>query len=688
MQKTMSINVNAKTEKWYNVPPELMFVIKLFLFLMVFFALSRGFLLWQNITLAKNIPNSVISKSFLVGIGFDARISSMMVLPVFVWSLLPIIGWQYRRWTIRIVIFLTAIVYSIFMFLTLSEVEFYKEFQDRYNTLATHYILDDPITVIKMLWNGFPVITYTIIWAVIVIILGMVMLRMIKSRLPNQFLWKRYFFRLGAWAAILIPLLVFGVRGTARGGPPLRWGDACFSKYKFANHLALNGTFMLGRTLFVKKRNKRDKMWRKVMTKQKALEIARKMILLPGDKLVKTNEYPLMRIPGKEGRTFSYKTTPKNVVLILGETFSAQLAGATGNKYNATPEFDKLVKHGILFDRFFSQGTHTHQGMFATICSIPNLPGHEFIMQTEDGRQTFTSFISILKQYGFSTVYVYNGSFNWDNQYGFFRNQGMDKFFGATDFKNPKFLDPTWGVSDEEMFDQSLIEIDKITKKGPAFAFLQTLSNHAPYDLPPPAPFSGVVGPESLSKRLQGIRYADWAMGKFFEKAKDKKWFKETLFIILGDHSFAYLQPDTLMDITIQHIPLLFYYPGYESHGGEIKHTIGSQMDILPTTIGLLDIYPTNQCWGRDLFRLPPGDQGWAIIKPTGSSQVASYISGNKFFSLTSRKEQRLYKYNLVPWSFEIITNQPKVEAEFKEKLQGYVETAINALVNKKAGLK
>jgi len=648
MSRTINdiIKTKLKTEKWYSVPPELIFSIKLFLFLMVFFALSRGFLLWQNIALAKNIPNNVIIKSFLVGIGFDARISSMMVLPAFVWSLLPIIGWQYRKWTIKIVVFLTAMIYSIFMFLALSEVEFYKEFQDRYNTLATHYILDDPITVIKMLWNGYPVIIYTIIWAVIVIILGWAILQTVKSRLPNQFSWKKYFFRLGGWSVVLIPLLVFGVRGTARGGPPLRWGDAYFSKYTFANHLALNGIFMLGKTMFRKKHGKKDKIWRKAMNIQKALEIARKMVLLPGDKLIKSN------------------------------------------KYNATPEFDKLVKRGILFDRFFSQGTHTHQGMFATICSVPNTPGHEFIMQTEDGRQTFTSFISILKQYGFSTVYVYNGSFNWDNQHGFFRNQGMDKFLGATDFKNPKFIDPTWGVSDEKMFNRSLIEIDEMTKKGPAFAFLQTLSNHAPYDLPPPAPFSGIVGPESLSKRLQGIRYTDWAMGNFFEKAKKKKWFKNTLFIILGDHSFAYLQPDTLMDITIQHIPLFFYYPRDESHAGEVRHTVGSQIDILPTAIGLLDISPTNQCWGRDLFRLPPGDKGWAVIKPTGSSQVASYISGNKFFSLTSRKQQGLYKYNLVPWSFETITNQPKVEAEFKEKLQGYVETAINALVNKKAGLK
>ena len=34
---------------------------------------------------------------------------------------------------------------------------------------------------------------------------------------------------------------------------------------------------------------------------------------------------------------------------------------------NITPYFDKLSKEGLLFTQFFSNGTHTHQGMFATM---------------------------------------------------------------------------------------------------------------------------------------------------------------------------------------------------------------------------------------------------------------------------------------------------------------------------------
>jgi len=46
--------------------------------------------------------------------------------------------------------------------------------------------------------------------------------------------------------------------------------------------------------------------------------------------------------------------------------------------------------------------------------------------------------------------------FFWDNQQGFFRSQGMSNFIGRDGFRAPIFIDPTWGVSDEEMFNRAL----------------------------------------------------------------------------------------------------------------------------------------------------------------------------------------------------------------------------------------
>jgi phosphoglycerol transferase MdoB-like AlkP superfamily enzyme len=141
------------------------------------------------------------------------------------------------------------------------------------------------------------------------------------------------------------------------------------------------------------------------------------------------------------------RTLPiRNVVVILMESFAGHFVGALGGTGDITPHFDKLAKEGLLFDRFFSNGTHTHQGMFATMACFPNLPGFEYLMRTPEGAHKFSGLPQLLSARGYDNLYVYNGNFQWDNQSGFFSNQGMTNFIGREDFVNPVYMDPTWGV--------------------------------------------------------------------------------------------------------------------------------------------------------------------------------------------------------------------------------------------------
>lgn len=169
------------------------------------------------------------------------------------------------------------------------------------------------------------------------------------------------------------------------------------------------------------------------------------------------------------------KTLPiKNVVVILMESFAGHSVGALGRPGNITPYFDKLSKEGLLFDRFFSNGTHTHQGMFATMACFPNLPGFEYLMQTPEGSHKLSGLPQLLSARKFDDVYVYNGDFAWDNQSGFFSNQGMTNFIGRNDFVNPVFSDPTWGVSDQDMFNRGLEELKSPRRRQ---AVLRTAAN-------------------------------------------------------------------------------------------------------------------------------------------------------------------------------------------------------------------
>ena len=677
------------SKKTQLLPAEIRFLFKLIFIGLAAFALVRLGLLWRNWELAAYTPALLLIKSFLVGIRFDLAVLSYLLVPLLLWMLIPKWGWQYKRPAFRVLPWALGILFGLIIFICFVEIEFYREFHQRLNRLAFQYLSEDPATVLSMIWNGYPVIPYLLAIAAFVYLLVWLLKRiMSKKELVIPYNNKRHWKRTVPIGMVVFVLLIAGSRGGFNAGAPLRWGDAYFSNSNFANHLALNGIFTLGNAALNRSREgKMSSHWLNRMAYKKALSTTRKMVLQSGDQLHDRDVYPLLRVSAVKKRTFNYGKSPKHIVLILMESFSAEFVGRLGAGYNATPVFDRLIDKGILFDRFFSQGTHTHQGLFATLSSFPNLPGFEFLMQNSHGQQAFRSFPAILKEVGFSTTYVYNGRFTWDNQEGFFRNQGMQRFVGVDDYVNPRYMDPTWGVSDEDMFVRGVAEIDRSAKHGRAFVLLQTVSNHAPFKLPAPAPFSDLKGPERLKKRLNGIRYSDWALGRFFQLARTRPWFKDTLFVILGDHGFGYQSPKAMLDLGPHHVPLLLYYPGDRTAQARRIHTVSSQVDVLPTVLGLARIKRMHQSWGRDLFRLARNDPGWAVIKSSGDSQVVGLVHGSTLLVVTPKLPPQQYRYRLNPWRAQKLSITTRDNKYWTTRLYSYIVTGLGALLSHRAGV-
>jgi phosphoglycerol transferase MdoB-like AlkP superfamily enzyme len=369
------------------------------------------------------------------------------------------------------------------------------------------------------------------------------------------------------------------------------------------------------------------------------------------------------------------------------ESLAGHAVGALGAGGNITPEFDKLAGEGLLFSRFFSNGTHTHQGMFASMGCFPNLPGFEYLMQTPEGGNWFSGLPQLLSARQFDNLYVYNGDFAWDNQYGFFGRQGIRNFIGRNEFVNPLVSDPTWGVSDQDMFERAAEELAKKGAGGkPFYAVLQTLSNHTPYPLPAKLPVEPVTGRGALDQHLTAMRYADWALGRFFEKARKAPYFKETLFVIVGDHGFANEGQLTEMNLARFNVPLLLIAPGIREKFGAMRQTVGSQVDIVPTIMGRLGGSVRHQCWGRDLLNLPAGDPGYAVVKPSGGEQVVAIFAGNKLLVQAKSVEPKVYSYLLgSDWSASLVEHAPE-EADMKHRLEAYLQTATRSLLENTAG--
>ncbi|MDF2490085.1 MAG: rane protein, partial [Pseudomonas sp.] len=335
------------------------------LVIMLMLSLVRLGLLLYNSDMIGDTPPATVAEGFFNGLRFDLRVVVYLSIPLLLAVLSP---WAMaRRGFFRLWLTLAA---STVMFLGLVEMDFYREFHQRLNGLVFQYIKEDPKTVMSMLWYGFPVVRYLLAWIFGTWLLSLLFKGIDRLTRGENAPAVPWYNRLAVFMVILL-VAVVAARGTLRQGPPMRWGDAFTTDSNFINQLGLNGTLTLIDAAHSRFGEDRSKVWKATLDPVVAQQSVRDLLLTPSDRLVDADSAAIRR----DFTPPADRTLPiKNVVVILMESFAGHSVGALGSQNNITPYFDKLAKEGLLFDRFFSNGTHTHQGMFATMACFPNLP--------------------------------------------------------------------------------------------------------------------------------------------------------------------------------------------------------------------------------------------------------------------------------------------------------------------------
>ena len=644
---------------FYGLAAHLRFTSASALALLALFALLRLGLLLFNRELIGSTPLGSFFEAFGNGLRFDLRVTVYILLPL----LLGVLSVRVMaaRGLLRLWVSVCA---SLAILLGLIELNFYREFHQRLNSLVFQYLQEDPGMFALFRWlerltRGAPVLHST-------------------SASRGGAAW----YTRTAVFTLLVLVCVVAARGTLRQGPPLRWGDAFTTESMFANHLGLNATLSLYDAARNRLSSHRDNSWKATLPSDQAQSITRELLLTDNDQLVDAELAPVRRDfrPPVDGQL-----PVRNVVVILMESFAGRFVGALGSGEGITPNFDRLAEDGLLFSRFFANGTHTHQGMFASMACFPNLPGFEYLMQTPEGGNRFSGLPQLLSARQFNDVYVYNGDFAWDNQSGFFSNQGMTRFIGRGDYVDPVVADPTWGVSDQDMFARAAEELGQLDRGKPFYALLQTLSNHTPYALPEQLPVAPVQGHGNLDQHLTAMRYSDWALGQFFDRVRGEPWYAQTLFVVVGDHGFGVPEEVTEMDLFRFNVPLLLIAPGITERFGSRRDVVGTQVDVVPTIMGRLGGEVRHQCWGRDLLSLAANDPGFGIIKPSGSDQTVAMIRGDRVLVQPKEQSARLYRYRLGANPHGERLAPDSDTAQLQRQLEAYLQTATASLLGNRS---
>src|SRR5690606_9578613 len=96
---------------------------------------------------------------------------------------------------------------------------------------------------------------------------------------------------------------------------------------------------------------------------------------------------------------------------------------------------------------------------------------------------------------------------------------------------------------------------------------------------------------------LNAVKYADHALGRFFEQAQRSAYWANTVFLVVADHN-SRVYGDALVPVKRFHIPGLIL-------GGPVTPGVisepASQIDLAPTLISLLGLQGRHPLVGRDL---------------------------------------------------------------------------------------
>lgn len=296
-----------------------------------------------------------------------------------------------------------------------------------------------------------------------------------------------------------------------------------------------------------------------------------------------------------------------NVIQITVESLSANFLSRYGNANGITPSLDKLADRSLVFDRFYATGTRTDRGMEALTLSVPPTPGRSLVKRPENSG-LFT-LGSVFRSKGYNTAFIYGGFGYFDNMNAFFGGNGYRVVDRNGVGKEDITFANAWGACDEDLYRWALREADRDYAEGkPFFHFVMTTSNHRPYTFP-----EGRIDlPSKASGRNGAVKYSDFAIGEFFRQAADKPWFKNTIFVVVGDHC-ASSAGKTALPIENYHVPLLVYSPGGQLASGVVTKAT-SQIDYGPTLLGLLQWSYPSRFFGRDVLSDEADEDGPLFI--------------------------------------------------------------------------
>ncbi|UYZ60689.1 LTA synthase family protein [Hymenobacter latericus] len=453
--------------------------------------------------------------------------------------------------------------------------------------------------------------------------------------------------------ALVAGLAVLGIRGGLQL-KPLRPGHAFVQTPPSLGHLALNSTFTFIKSFGQKVLERRD-YFATPAALQQALGAS----------------YPAPR-PQPTA------TRPDNVVILLVEGFASEYNGIENpGQRSYTPFFDSLATQGLLFREHYANGRRSIEALPAVLAGLPGLMESPYITSNFQTNELH-GLGELLGRQGYTTS-VFHGAQNGTMGFNVFAGKaGIRQYYGLEEYprgaKSPDY-DGHWGIFDEPYLQYFARQLTQ--QRQPFFSTVFTLTSHEPF--PVPTQYQGRFAPGELPIHAS-IGYTDFALKRFFATASQQPWYRNTLFILLADHTSQSLQPGYQNLLGAYKTPLLLFHPGGKLPAADV-HRITQQADVPATVLDYLG-------FGADASQLLPFGYSVFDNRVTGR---AVFLSGNTYYlvhrdyvtELTTDNQVRLYPYRTHSLPAQPLAQPPRDKQQaYGNELRALVQFFTNGLLD------
>ncbi len=606
-------------------------------------SLSRaGLMLWQ---MDRVLATDAWGEMLLQGVRADLIQLGLMAVPMILLMPLLAISPLWRLWR-RVSALWLILCVVLLVLLEVSSPAFINEYDTRPHRLFVEY-LKYPGEVLPMLWEGFR--PHLIGGLALTGLALFATARFVRPWLAQPRTWSN----LRLWLVWPLAFLVCAMMvRSSLDHRPANPASFALTGDPMVNTLVLNSAYSVTYAVYGMRHEARSSEIYGKMTEAEILEQFRTARELLGDRreLVGSDDIPTL-VRQEAGVR---RERPLNLVIILEESLGATFVESLGG-VPVTPELEKLKKEGWWFEQLYATGTRSVRGIEAVTTGFLPTPA-QAVVKLSLAQRNFSTLASILGRQGYESEFIYGGESHFDNMRGFFLANGFSQVTDENDYVNPVFK-ASWGVSDEDLFNKTHERLAEKHAQGKAsYTLVFTSTNHSPFEFPD--------GRIELYEQPKGtdnnaVKYTDWALGRFMEKAKKSEYWKDTIFVVVADHDIR-VRGDSLVPIERFHIPGLIL-------GADIKprivKTVASQVDLPTTLLSLMGISATHPMTGRDLTQEAPEQPGRAMMQ---YNDHLAWMEGDRVVVLRPDKAPTHGRYEPKTKHLEVVS--PPEDAGVLEK--------------------